>query len=192
VRTTSGCRERRAPPHSAFVPVSGSSAIASRLPTVCGRRGQLPVPDNHESTAMPAVAARNNRIPYSGVERAPATWPTRPSGIEQVRCWRTLARGGRIDGQRWTKSAEADTRRPPLRPESGTSTPTWRHGGTMFPYSPRPSLCRDLRLPHPPTPHVHQVSNTIRYDTRCYFDVRSKADTSQLNLPHGNRHLKSV
>ena len=28
--------------------------------------------------------------------------------------------------------------------------------------------------------------NTIRYDTRCYFNVLSKADTSQLNLPHGN------
>ena len=28
--------------------------------------------------------------------------------------------------------------------------------------------------------------DTIRYDTRCYFDVRSKADMSQLNLPHGN------
>jgi len=26
----------------------------------------------------------------------------------------------------------------------------------------------------------------IRYDTRCYFNVRSKADISQLNLPHGN------
>jgi len=25
----------------------------------------------------------------------------------------------------------------------------------------------------------------IRYDTRCCFNVRSKADTSQLNLPHG-------
>jgi len=25
----------------------------------------------------------------------------------------------------------------------------------------------------------------IRYDTRCYFNVRSKADISQLNLPHG-------
>jgi len=32
----------------------------------------------------------------------------------------------------------------------------------------------------------------IRYDTRCYFNVRSKADISQLNLPHGNRQLKSV
>jgi len=26
---------------------------------------------------------------------------------------------------------------------------------------------------------------TIRYDTRCYFNVRSKADMSQLNLPEG-------
>jgi len=25
----------------------------------------------------------------------------------------------------------------------------------------------------------------IRYDTRCHFNVRSKADISQLNLPHG-------
>jgi len=24
----------------------------------------------------------------------------------------------------------------------------------------------------------------LRYDTRCYFNVRSKADISQLNLPH--------
>jgi len=27
---------------------------------------------------------------------------------------------------------------------------------------------------------------TIRYDTTCYFNVRSKADMSRLNLPHGN------
>jgi len=27
--------------------------------------------------------------------------------------------------------------------------------------------------------------DTIRYDTKCYFNVRSKADISQLNLPHG-------
>ena len=32
----------------------------------------------------------------------------------------------------------------------------------------------------------------IRYDTRCYFNVRSKANMNQLNLPHGNRQLKSV
>ena len=29
------------------------------------------------------------------------------------------------------------------------------------------------------------LCDTIKYDTRCYFNVRSKADISQLNLPHG-------
>jgi len=28
-------------------------------------------------------------------------------------------------------------------------------------------------------------AKTIRYDTRCYFNVRWKADISQLYLPHG-------
>jgi len=31
----------------------------------------------------------------------------------------------------------------------------------------------------------YPVHKQIRYDTRCYFNVRSKADISQLNLPHG-------
>jgi len=31
----------------------------------------------------------------------------------------------------------------------------------------------------------YDFNDTIRYDTRCYFNVRSKADISQLNLPHG-------
>ena len=30
------------------------------------------------------------------------------------------------------------------------------------------------------------MARQIRYDTRCYFNVRSKANMSQLNLPHGN------
>ena len=30
----------------------------------------------------------------------------------------------------------------------------------------------------------------IRYDTRCYFNVRSKADISQVNLPHGTNNYK--
>ena len=30
----------------------------------------------------------------------------------------------------------------------------------------------------------------IRYDTRCYFNVRSRADMSQLNLPHVTNNLK--
>ena len=32
------------------------------------------------------------------------------------------------------------------------------------------------------------MSLAIRYDSRCYFNVRSKADMSQLNLPHGNNN----
>ena len=28
------------------------------------------------------------------------------------------------------------------------------------------------------------LSYYLRYDTRCYFNVRSKADMSRLNLPH--------
>jgi len=35
------------------------------------------------------------------------------------------------------------------------------------------------------TSTIEQPSYTTRHDTRCYFNVRSKADTSQLNLPHG-------
>jgi len=31
-------------------------------------------------------------------------------------------------------------------------------------------------------------TGTIRYDTKCYFNVRSKADMSQLNLPHGTNN----
>ena len=30
----------------------------------------------------------------------------------------------------------------------------------------------------------------MRYDMRCYFNVRSKADMSQLNLPHGTNTKK--
>jgi len=33
--------------------------------------------------------------------------------------------------------------------------------------------------------HSSNELGTIRYDTRCYFNVRSKADMSQLNLLHG-------
>jgi len=31
-----------------------------------------------------------------------------------------------------------------------------------------------------------QITN--KYDTRCYFNVRSKANMSQLNLPHGTNN----
>ena len=32
---------------------------------------------------------------------------------------------------------------------------------------------------------IQSAEMLARYDTRCYFNVRSKADISQLNLPHG-------
>ena len=35
-----------------------------------------------------------------------------------------------------------------------------------------------------------RLTDHLTYDTRCYFNVRSKAYISQLNLPHGNRQLK--
>ena len=48
---------------------------------------------------------------------------------------------------------------------------------------------RRCYCPHGPHTHTHTWPAphvfTIRYDTRCYFNVRSKADISQLNLPHG-------
>ena len=34
------------------------------------------------------------------------------------------------------------------------------------------------------------LDDTIRYDTRCYFNMRSKANMSQLNLPHGTDNYK--
>jgi len=33
---------------------------------------------------------------------------------------------------------------------------------------------------------AQRLLHSIRYDTRCYFNVRSEADMSRLNLPHGN------
>ena len=33
--------------------------------------------------------------------------------------------------------------------------------------------------------------DTIQYNTRCYFNVRLKADMSQLNLPHGTKKWKT-
>jgi len=56
--------------------------------------------------------------------------------------------------------------------------------------SPRRLQCVPLRssvCPIVTTKRLLSV-DTIRYDTRCQFNVRSKADTSQLNLPHGNNN----
>ena len=53
--------------------------------------------------------------------------------------------------------------------------------GEFFTYSrPKESSCNSVCL------ILVRVENfTIRYETRCYFNVRSKAIMSQLNLPHG-------
>ena len=49
------------------------------------------------------------------------------------------------------------------------------NGGSKKPAQPA-SQMNDVKI------QVH--NDTIRYDTRCYFNVRSKANMSQLNLPH--------
>jgi len=57
--------------------------------------------------------------------------------------------------------------------------------------------CKRLMTPGSDSGHIRRMENahfhsrifshdTIRYDTRCYFNVRSKADISRLNPPHGN------
>jgi len=44
-------------------------------------------------------------------------------------------------------------------------------------------LCPSLSLDFFPI-----LEQAIRYDTKCYFNVRLKADVSQLNLPHGTKN----
>jgi len=44
------------------------------------------------------------------------------------------------------------------------------------------SKCPQYRMPRRKAPKKNAL---IRYDTRCYFNVCSKANMSQLNLPHG-------
>jgi len=43
------------------------------------------------------------------------------------------------------------------------------------------SVCSSVRM----LPRYFLTNRLLTYDTRCYFNVRSKADISQLNLPHG-------
>ena len=67
---------------------------------------------------------------------------------------------------------------------------------TLLPASPsvvvQLALFVDARhREHPELAVVQQLhpadipATAVRYDTRCYLNVRSKADMSQLNLPHG-------
>jgi len=65
---------------------------------------------------------------------------------------------------------------------------------TLWPTYRRPNYCDHITVDQFTAHSVHnanysqyllRMSSFIRYDTRCYFNVRSKADISQLNLPHG-------
>ena len=52
----------------------------------------------------------------------------------------------------------------------------------------RTPLSRQLQVIQSQTHSIEmnlQFKGFVKYDTRCYFNVRSKADISQLNLPHG-------
>ena len=55
------------------------------------------------------------------------------------------------------------------------------------------TVCRmNTVLKNRPNPsHIVIWHCAIRYDTRCYFNVQSKADTSQLNLPHGTNNYNA-
>jgi len=108
--------------------------------------------------------------------------------------------GGGVQAVQWTESPEL------LGPEWGHTCAvhagfsiagevTWKHKKHQNPWGLGGLRWGSLhRSPGPvaslsksPT-HALSTSgfhDTIRYDTRCYFNVRSKADISQLNLPHG-------
>ena len=60
------------------------------------------------------------------------------------------------------------------------------HDTSPLPCEPHAALVIGRPLPRSSLPV--SPTDTIRYDTRCYFNVRSKADMSQLNLPHGNNN----
>jgi len=61
---------------------------------------------------------------------------------------------------------------------AGFTSEQWAVGHEML---PKAALLRGSE----PSPNIWYFW-PIRYDTRRYFNVRSKADMSQLNLPHGN------
>jgi len=67
-----------------------------------------------------------------------------------------------------------------------TSFQTNNHAST-----PLRSFYRQDALPATqPTASKHWSTTMIRYDMRCYFNVRSKAEMSLLNLLHGNDNTK--
>jgi len=58
-------------------------------------------------------------------------------------------------------------------------------GELEFMWWPTSANLRPPKTRHTTPSHRH---DTIRYDTRCYFNVRAKTDTSQLNLPNGTNN----
>ena len=65
---------------------------------------------------------------------------------------------------------------------------------TNYPIGPYVNGCAAQKTPYA---YVTSLTNTIhwnemlQYDTRCYFNVQSKADMSRLNLPHGTNNWKN-
>ena len=54
---------------------------------------------------------------------------------------------------------------------------------TKYKFTKKPTVIAKSRC-HLECPYIDDIG--IRYDTRCYFNVRLKADISRLNLLHGN------
>jgi len=69
-----------------------------------------------------------------------------------------------------------DLNHSPSAPESGTLTT--RLPSHLWTYFLHLSMSSVILIDS-------STGSPIRYDTKCYMNVRSKADTSQLNLPLG-------
>ena len=80
-----------------------------------------------------------------------------------------------VDSPRWLRLAAAE-RRPPRRYDTAAARSTCTSCTSV-------NIIVSIILVHYALALGGHFG--IRYDTRCYFNVRSKADISQLNLPHG-------
>jgi len=65
-------------------------------------------------------------------------------------------------------------------------TPRRHDGRSGFAMNPRDVDTTSTPRQHNVDFDRHHEDTTIRYDTRRYFNVRSKADMNRLNLPHGD------
>jgi len=112
----------------------------------------------------------------SGLRRRRRRWPWRCSDgrmsgrVGRCRRWVGSRSGPTVSWHRAPAETSGGWRRPPGCERAGRS----------------PQIApRTARARPPPTVHHMRANDTIRYCTRCYFNVRSKANTSQLILPHG-------